>query len=141
MHGGAEGGRGAEERLGSRRASSTFGGNLTDIVRCARYLEVIQEERLVDNARVVGEHLLRGLEGVQNELGGLMSNARGRGLMIAFDLPTPEQRDAALRKAVAAGLLLLKCGVRSVRFRPPLNLSAGEADTGLEILRRTLKEL
>jgi L-lysine 6-transaminase len=127
-------------KVGSR-INSTFGGNLTDLVRCARYLEVIQEDRLVDNARVVGEHLLRGLESLQRELGGLMSNARGRGLMIAFDLATPAQRDAAHKKIVAGGLLLLKCGVRSIRFRPPLNLSAAEAETGLEILRRTLKEL
>jgi L-lysine 6-transaminase len=123
------------------RINSTFGGNLTDLVRCVRYLEVIHEERLVDNARVVGEHLLRGLSEVQRELGGLMTNARGRGLMIAFDLPTPAQRDAAHKKIAAGGLLLLKCGERSIRFRPPLNLSAAEADTGLEILRRTLKEL
>jgi L-lysine 6-transaminase len=47
----------------------------------------------------------------------------------------------AHKKIVAGGLLLLKCGVRSIRFRPPLNLSAAEADPGLEILRRTLKEL
>ena len=123
------------------RINSTFGGNLTDLVRCARYLEVIHEERLVDNARVVGEHRLRGLSEVQRELGGLMTNARGRGLMIAFDRPTPAQRDAAHKKIAAGGLLLLKCGARSIRFRPPLNLSAAEADTGLEILRRTLKEL
>lgn len=127
-------------KVGSR-INSTFGGNLTDLVRCVRYLEVIREDRLVDNARGVGEHLLRGLESLQRELGGLMSNARGRGLMIAFDLPAPAQRDAAHKKIVAGGLLLLKCGVRSLRFRPPLNLSAAEADAGLEILRRTLKEL
>ena len=127
-------------KVGSR-INSTFGGNLTDLVRCARYLEVIHDERLVDNARFVGEHLRRGLEGLQGELGGLMTNARGRGLMIAFDLPTPGQRDQAHKKIVGAGLLLLKCGVRSIRFRPPLNLSAVEADTGLEILRRSLKEL
>jgi L-lysine 6-transaminase len=127
-------------KVGSR-INSTFGGNLTDLVRCARYLEVIQEDHLVDNARVLGEHLRRGLVSLQRELGGLMSNARGRGLMIAFDLPTPAQRDAAHKKIVAGGLLLLKCGVRSIRFRPPLNLSAAEADTGLEILRRTLNDL
>ena len=123
------------------RINSTFGGNLTDLVRCARFLEIIHEERLVDNARVVGEHLRRGLERVQAELGGLMTNARGRGLMIAFDLPGPEQRDRAHKKIVAGGLLLLKCGVRSIRFRPALNLSAADADAGLEILRRSLKEL
>ena len=44
----------------SSRINSTWGGGLTDMVRCARYLEIIDEDRLVDNARVVGEHLLRG---------------------------------------------------------------------------------
>jgi hypothetical protein len=40
---------------------------------------------------------------------------------------------------VAGGLLLLTCGSRSIRFRPPLNLSAAEADAGLEIVRQTLR--
>jgi L-lysine 6-transaminase len=123
------------------RINSTWGGGLVDMVRAGRYLEIIHEDRLVDNARVVGEHLLRGLQAMQDELGGKMSNARGRGLMIAFDLPTTELRDAAHRKIVANGLLLLKCGPRSIRFRPPLNLSAPEADAGLDIIRRSLKEL
>ncbi|PYQ47477.1 MAG: L-lysine 6-transaminase, partial [Acidobacteria bacterium] len=70
-------------KVGSR-INSTWGGGLTDMVRSARFLEIIEEDRLVDNARVVGDHLLRGLVGVQGELGGVMSNARGRGLMIAF---------------------------------------------------------
>ena len=61
--------------------------------------------------------------------------------MIAFDLPTPELRNRALDLMLANGLLLLACGPRSVRFRPPLNLSAAEADAGLEIVRRSLKEL
>jgi L-lysine 6-transaminase len=127
-------------KVGSR-INSTFGGNLTDMVRFGRYLEVIHEERLVDNARTVGAHLLQGLQGLQQELGGLMSNARGRGLMIAFDLPTPEQRDRAHKRAIDEGLLLLTCGTRSIRFRPPLNLGASEADAGVDILRRALRSL
>ncbi len=127
-------------KVGSR-INSTFGGNLTDMVRFGRFLEVIDDERLVDNARTVGAHLLAGLQGLQGELGGLMSNARGRGLMIAFDLPTPEQRDRAHKRIIDEGLLLLTCGTRSVRFRPPLNLSASEADAGLDLMRRALKSL
>jgi L-lysine 6-transaminase len=123
------------------RINSTWGGGITDMIRSGRYLEVIQEERLVDNARLVGAHLLAGLEGVQRDLGGLMTNARGRGLMIAFDLPTPERRDKAREALIANGLLVLACGVRSIRFRPPLNLSAAEADAGLEIVLKTLKSL
>ena len=125
----------------SSRINSTWGGGLTDMVRSARFLEIIQEDRLVDNARVVGDHLLRGLEGVQHDLGGIMSNARGRGLMIAFDLPTPELRKKAHETLIANGLLLLTCGPRSIRFRPPLSLAAGEADTALEIVRKSLKAL
>jgi L-lysine 6-transaminase len=123
------------------RINSTWGGGLTDMVRCGRYLEIVHEEALVDNARAVGEHLLRGLQAVQAELGGLMDNARGRGLMIAFDLPTTELRDRAVKQCFASGLLLLKCGVRSIRFRPPLDLAAAEADAGLDILERSLREL
>ena len=123
------------------RINSTWGGGLTDMVRSARYLEIIEEDRLLDNARLVGEHLLRGLQQVQAECSGLMSNARGRGLMIAFDLPTPEQRDRAVKQCFANGLIALKCGVRSIRFRPPLNLTPAEADTALDLVRRSLREL
>ena len=123
------------------RINSTWGGGLTDMVRSARFLEIIEEDRLVDNARVVGDHLLRGLQGVQRELGGLMSNARGRGLMIAFDLPTPELRKKAHAALIGGGLLLLTCGPRSIRFRPPLDLAPAEADAALDIVRKSLKAL
>jgi L-lysine 6-transaminase len=95
----------------------------------------------VENARVVGEHLLAGLRQVEREHHPLLSNARGRGLMIAFDLETPQRRDEAQDRMLANGLLLLGCGTRSIRFRPPLNLTAAEGDTALEIVRKSLKEL
>ena len=125
----------------SSRINSTWGGGLTDMVRAGRYLEVIHEDRLVDNARLMGARLLDGLGSLQRELGGVMTNARGLGLMLAFDLPTPELRGRAQDRMLDNGLLLLGCGVRSIRFRPPLNLSASEADTALEIVRKSLKEL
>ena len=90
---------------------------------------------------MIGDRLLEGLRGLEREAGGTLTNARGRGLMIAFDLPTPELRDKMHERLLANGLLLLTCGARSIRFRPPLNLSAAEADTALEIVRKSLKEL
>jgi L-lysine 6-transaminase len=125
----------------SSRINSTWGGGLTDMVRSARYLEIIEEDSLVENARLVGERLLAGLVGVQAEAGGLVTNARGRGLMIAFDLPTPEMRSRAQAALLANGLLLLGCGPRSIRFRPALTIAPAEADAALEILRKTVKEL
>jgi L-lysine 6-transaminase len=120
------------------RINSTWGGNLTDMVRCQRFLEIIEEDGLVENARNVGAHLLAGLRGLEAEFSPLVSNSRGRGLMIAFDT------DAGVRKALLAkcfdfGMLVLPCGQRSVRFRPPLTLTRPEADAGLDILRRVLQ--
>jgi L-lysine 6-transaminase len=125
----------------SSRINSTWGGGLTDMVRAGRYLEIIHEDRLVENARVAGDRLLEGLRSLEQELGGVMTNARGRGLMIAFDLPTPELRSKGRERMLANGLLLLACGIRSIRFRPPLNLAPAEADAALEIVRKSLKEL
>src|SRR6266581_2896249 len=123
------------------RINSTWGGGLTDMVRFGRYLEIIDEDRLVENARVVGDYLLSGLRELERASLGKLRNARGRGLMIAFDLPAPDLRAKAHEALLANGLLLLTCGERSIRFRPPLNLSVAEADRGLEIVRKTLKEL
>ena len=122
------------------RINSTWGGNLTDMVRFQRMLEIIEEDRLVENARVVGARLLSGLQAMEAEFPALVSNARGRGLMIAFDTAA-EQRAAVLAKCLENGLLVLPCGSRSIRFRPPLTLSSSEADQGLDILRRSLKSL
>jgi len=125
----------------SSRINSTWGGGLTDMVRAQRFLEIIEEDQLLENARIVGERLRAGLQGLERETGGKLRNARGLGLMIAFDLETPELRDRAQERMLANGLLLLGCGVRSIRFRPPLNLTAAEADSALDLVRRSLKEL
>jgi L-lysine 6-transaminase len=125
----------------SSRINSTWGGGLTDMVRGARYLEIVDEDGLLENAHVMGARLAAGLEALARESGGKLENPRGLGLMLAFDLATPALRDTALERAFANGMLVLGCGERSVRFRPPLNLTAADADTALEIVRKTLKEL
>ena len=121
----------------SSRINSTWGGGLTDMVRAQRYLEIIEEEHLVDNARVMGEHLARGLDDLVREFPAVFSNARGRGLFAAFDVGTPEKRIDIRRKALEKGLIILPCGERSLRFRPPLNVSREELDLGLRILRES----
>lgn len=123
------------------RINSTFGGNLVDMVRFARVLEVIQEERLVENAAAVGDHLLGALQNLEAEFPMLISNARGRGLFCAMDLDTAQNRDQLRSKAYEEGLILIGCGDRSIRFRPPLNLKKSEVDEGIGIIRKALKEI
>jgi len=122
----------------SSRINSTWGGNLADMVRCAKYLEIIVEENLIDNARSVGEHLLGRLRELEAELP-VISGARGRGLFIAFDLPDKETRDRTLSACLENGLMALASGFSAIRFRPPLNLSSEEADEGVRKLRRAIQ--
>ena len=124
----------------SGRINSTWGGNLVDMVRAQRYLEIIEEENLVANARTVGEYLVAGIETLAGEFPSLISNARGRGLLAAFDVNDPANRTPIRTKCFEKGLILLPSGERSIRFRPPLNVSRDEIDQGLAIVRESLKE-
>lgn len=123
------------------RINSTFGGNLVDMVRFQRILEIIEEEKLVENARIVGAYLLQNLEELHNEFPGLVSNARGRGMLCAIDLDTAQSRDQLRSKAYDEGLILIGCGDHSIRFRPPLNLTKTVVDEGKRIIRQALKEI
>jgi L-lysine 6-transaminase len=125
----------------SSRINSTFGGNLTDMVRFSRILEIIHEENLIDNAKDVGEYLLKKLNELQDEFPDLVSNARGRGLMCAFDMPSADIRARFLKMVYRNGAVMIGCGERTVRFRPPLTITKDEIDEGMEIIRKTLNEL
>jgi L-lysine 6-transaminase len=114
------------------RINSTWGGNLVDMVRAQKYLEIIQEESLVENARVVGTYLLEKLQSLGLE------NVRGAGLMCAGDLPTTQERDAVIARCLANGLFILGCGTKSIRVRPSLTFSKDECDLLVEILRKSL---
>ncbi len=125
----------------SSRINSTFGGNLVDMVRCQRYLEVIEKEKLVDNARKQGEVLLKGLREIEERYPDKISNSRGRGLMCAFDLPSPEIRDRFKKLLYEKGILILPCGPRGIRFRPPLTISSEEINEGLSVIEDVVKGL
>ena len=122
----------------SSRINSTWGGNLTDMVRLTIYLSIIQEENLIDAADKTGEYLHNQLLTLQDDYADLVSNARGAGLMCAFDLPNSETRDKLLDQIIQNGTLILGSGDNAIRFRPPLNISTDEIDYGIDIIRKSL---
>jgi len=121
------------------RLNSTWGGNLVDMVRCQKYLEVIKEKDLIHNAAVQGKRLREGLEDIAQKYPEIIGNARGQGLMCAFDLPTPEERDRLHKQLFANDLIVLTCGATTIRFRPPLVISEEEIDKALDIVDHTVK--
>jgi len=125
----------------SSRLNSTWGGNLVDMVRSQRYLEIMEEERLVENAAHVGAHLRAGLERMQSARPELLTNARGRGLMCSIDFPDAATRDAVADRAYELGAIILPCGTRSLRFRPPLDITAREVDEALDLVSRAIDQV
>jgi L-lysine 6-transaminase len=125
----------------SSRINSTWGGNLTDMVRARRVLEIIERDGLIARGAGLGEHLLGALHTLAAEHE-IVRDVRGRGLMCAFTLPSAELRDAlitGLREDEQ--VLVLGCGASSLRFRPALTVSADELDRGLAAIGRVLDRL
>ena len=125
----------------SSRLNSTWGGSLVDMVRFTIYLEIIENEKLVQNASVAGEHLTSCLHSLQSNHDNLVSNARNRGLFGAFDLPDSDTRDKAINNISNEGAMMLGCGTRSIRFRPHLNITINELDQGFEMIDKALSKL
>lgn len=119
------------------RISSTFAGNLSDFVRSQRFLEIVRDDHLLDNAKKQGERLRQGLLAFESQYESV-SNVRGVGLLVAFDLPTTAQRDHVVQEAMNRGLLVLTCGDRSVRLRPALDVGPDDCDRALDTLGRVL---
>ena len=123
----------------SSRINSTWGGNLIDMVRGAHYLEIIEKERLVENAAQVGGYFQKGLNELTDDE--RVTNVRGRGLMCAFTLPDKATRDAFRVAAIDLGCFTLTSGPNSIRFRPMLTLTKEEADEGIRMLHQALKKV
>src|ERR1035437_4495541 len=120
--------------------SSTWGGTFTDYVRSTHYLRIIAEENLVENARVKGDYLLVELHALARKYPAV-SAVRGRGLMLAFDLPSTAQRDAFWKGAYELGLLVVRCGERSIRLRPVLDIKDDIITEALRIMDAQCRRL
>lgn len=104
-------------------------------------MEVIEKENLVENARVVGDFLLENLKALAEKYPEKISNARGRGLMCAIDLPTAAQRNQLMNELFNDGLIILPCGDQSLRFRPHLNVTKEEIQLALDKIENNINKI
>ena len=125
----------------SSRINSTWGGNLTDMVRSRRIMEIIEAEDLMGNARMVGGHLLERLKDLA-ERHPTVTNPRGIGLMCAISLPDAERRNEAITRLMEdEHVLMLGCGRRSLRVRPPLTVDVATVDRAVDAIDRVLDSI
>lgn len=119
------------------RINSTWGGNLADMVRSTMQLEIMREDNLVENAAEVGEYFLGQLRSLYLLSKQRVSNVRGLGLMLAFDLDNQKIRDEVVNR-LTKDVLALPCGSKSIRFRPHLTFSKVDVDKAMDHIRRAL---
>ncbi|OOQ59321.1 L-lysine 6-transaminase [Mucilaginibacter pedocola] len=124
----------------SSRINSTWGGSLVDMVRSAKIMEIIEEDKLCDKAAETGDYLQNGLLDIAAKTG-LISNVRGKGLITAFDLPDAETRNELIAKGLEDNIMYLGCGERSIRFRPALIMEKEHIDEGLFNIQKILPTL
>jgi L-lysine 6-transaminase len=122
------------------RINSTWGGNFTDYVRSTHFLRIIESEKLIANARAQGEVFLAGLKMLAQKYP-LLTAARGRGLMLAFDLPDRARRDAFWQGCYELDLLVIRCGERSIRLRPVLDVKNEIVEESLRIMGDVCRKL
>jgi 4-aminobutyrate aminotransferase len=133
-------------KWGPASHGSTFGGSPISCAAALATLEVIREERLLENARAQGAYLLEQLRELQAETR-LVGEVRGVGLMIAVELVQPggkEPGSAAarriLQRSLDSGLLTYPCGhwSQTIRLIPPLSVTREQIEEGLAIFRQAV---
>jgi len=136
--------------LGQRTHFNTFGGNPVACAQGRAVLEVIEREKLQENALKIGNHILAGLNRLK-EKHNLIGDVRGKGLMLGIELvkdrqskePAREECAHVLETCKEMGLLLGKGGLhaQTIRFSPPMCVNKQDADFLLEVLDRALSDL
>jgi L-lysine 6-transaminase len=121
----------------SSRINSTWGGNLADMVRSSKILEIIEEDDLCNNAGAMGEYLQDQLLNIASNYG-LISNIRGQGLLTAFDLPDKATRDKFIKLGLDHHVMFLGCGTHTIRFRPALIIDKNHINEGLFTIEKIL---
>jgi acetylornithine aminotransferase/acetylornithine/N-succinyldiaminopimelate aminotransferase len=137
--------------LGAGTHGTTYGGSPLACTVALKVLEVIEREKLADNARKVGAFFKAGLQSLAQKYPRVIRNVRGLGLMIGLELmpdlaklPGEANRTQAVRFANllhAAGLMCIPAGAQILRFLPPLNLRQVEAEEGLKIIDAAISSL
>ncbi|HDI86343.1 MAG TPA: aminotransferase class III-fold pyridoxal phosphate-dependent enzyme, partial [Candidatus Korarchaeota archaeon] len=127
---------------------NTLGGNPVLASVALTVIDIIEKEGLLENAKKVGEHMVKRLREMQERYE-IIGDVRGLGLMVGVEFvkdrrtkePATKERGKIVQEAFKRGLLLLGAGKSSLRLAPPLIITEEEADVGLDILEETIKEV
>jgi len=117
---------------------STFGGNSLSAAAALAVLDLLEGRKLMKHARAMGARLMQGLRTIGLR-SGLVTAVRGRGLMVGADIAVDAL--AVVKAGIRRGLIANRTDDKTLRFLPPLTVSAKEIDEALGILEAALREV
>ena len=128
--------------------ANTFGGNPVACAAALHVIDIIKEEKLLENATRQGAYLMKRLREMQQKYP-ILGDVRGKGLMIGAEfVKDPETKEPAsqevqeiVNKCFKRGLAIIASGRSSMRFAPPLIITHEIIDEGLEIFEGAVKEV
>lgn len=119
--------------------SSTWGGgSQVDLAVGAQMIRTIKKRKLLNNVKKQGKYLGKRLDELEEKHEKFM-NARGLGLMRAFDVTTSSFRNTLIIECLKRGLVLLGCGISGVRLIPPYIVKHEQIDQAVEIIEDAFK--
>jgi 4-aminobutyrate aminotransferase len=128
--------------------ASTFGGNPLSCAAAMSVIEIIKEEKLLENATKQGTYILKKLEELKEE-SSIIGDVRGKGLMIGMEIvankedkkPAPDKASEIIMRSWRRGVAVITCGVSTIRIAPPLNIDRDLVDSALDIIEDVVKEV
>jgi 4-aminobutyrate aminotransferase len=128
--------------------ANTFGGNPVACAAALRVIDIIREERLLENATRQGTHLMKRLREFQAKYP-IIGDVRGKGLMVGAEIvrdpktkePAPKEIENIMNWCFKHGLAIITSGKSTMRFAPPLVITLEELDEGLDIFEGAVKEI
>jgi 4-aminobutyrate aminotransferase len=128
--------------------ATTFGGNPVSCAAALAVIDIIKEERLLENATRLGSHVLKRLEELKEE-SEILGDVRGKGLMIGAEIVTDQQtkkpgEDEAkeiMLRCWKRGVAIITSGASTLRVAPPLTITPELLDAGLDIVEDVIREV
>jgi 4-aminobutyrate aminotransferase len=141
---------GREDVMRFFRGGGSYSGNPVYCTAASTFIDLISEENLIGNALKVGQHMIKRLMEIQEKYP-LIGDVRGKGLIIGVELvrnektkmPATEETKELINRAFKNGLLIISGGTygQVLRLSPPLILTIEQADIGIDIIERSIKEV
>ena len=128
--------------------ASTFGGNPLSCVAATAVINIIKEERLLENATKQGSYIMRRLEELK-EKSEIVGDVRGKGLMIGMEIvenkenkkPASKKTTEIMTRSWRRGVAVITCGVSTIRIAPPLNITRELVDSALDVVEDVVNEV